>query len=874
MPPEEFGRDDVEHALDALASEVPTPTADAASLIARGRRRVMRQRLVVAGIAVAIVAVAAGVGAVANHHDARRVVAPVPTTSTTITKSATGLADQIAAVSSLEAWKCINPLQYTDNGGRSWAAVDLPNGIPPGAFSCTAIAGDNAWATWPSADPTEWHILRIRGGHRPEVFTFPRLPAGDSLSQLTFVDQDHGWVRRFHSGVAPDGLYRTTDGGATWTLASNTRLGSLAFADAARGWSNDGPTLLSTTDGGVSWRIVGIPKPDTAIGDTPGARPNLFRVVARGNGIVVWGGVPISGVRYRPFFDFSTDGGRTWDLRSGPKGFELPGAGNNAFDATDGSHWALTSGRALRTTVDGGQTWFTRPDLPDLTDVLNISFPTANVGWINSTIGSILRTTDGGQTWTIVTDGAETVGPSTTTTTAPTTASPATPAPLTFSSATEGWICSRPLAYTTDDFDQVGAGTKSVDMPASHVATDGRVSQPTLCTSAPGGNAWMLRDSGDAGQPEIVRIRVRSDGTDTSVTPFARIPQSTVESISFADASHGWALVHHEGGSRPDLWSTGDGGASWSLLLRDAPIAPPLDFTSTTRGWASASEAGSLKTTTDSGITWHGVNVPTKKFGDLYTNIRPVLVHGNVVVAYGQAGTGNFFVPFFDVSTDGGQSWSIRSGPKNVELPGTAPSDFSAADADHWVIGTANLLYVTDDGGRTWTQPEQFSGLDSIWYVARPSATAMFASGIGDPSGTSTVVLGTTDGGDHWRTVDEQAPAGPPGSVASFPGGIIGCPTRRLTPEPPSTAIAQAARDYVQFPGPFVSAVYRADSTEGDFAKIFSFNVGSCRPNILDSVWVAYVQGVPNAGPGGSTARVTLALAHYADGWHVFGRYP
>ena len=37
---------------------------------------------------------------------------------------------------------------------------------------------------------------------------------------------------------------------------------------------------------------------------------------------------------------------------------------------------------------------------------------------------------------------------------------------------------------------------------------------------------------------------------------------------------------------------------------------------------------------------------------------------------------------------------------------------------------------------------------------------------------------------------------------------------------------------------------------------------------------VAYVIGPPNAGQGGSTARVTLALAHYADGWHVFGRYP
>jgi len=122
--------------------------------------------------------------------------------------------------------------------------------------------------------------------------------------------------------------------------------------------------------------------------------------------------------------------------------------------------------------------------------------------------------------------------------------------------------------------------------------------------------------------------------------------------------------------------------------------------------------------------------------------------------------------------------------------------------------------------------------------------------------------------------VDEQSPIGPPGDVASVPGGIIGCPTRPLTPGLPTNAIAQAALAYVKFPDPSVFGVYRGNSGEGDFDRIFSFNVGSCGPDILDNIWVAYVRGVPNAGPGGSTARVTLALAHYEDGWHVFGHYP
>jgi hypothetical protein len=115
---------------------------------------------------------------------------------------------------------------------------------------------------------------------------------------------------------------------------------------------------------------------------------------------------------------------------------------------------------------------------------------------------------------------------------------------------------------------------------------------------------------------------------------------------------------------------------------------------------------------------------------------------------------------------------------------------------------------------------------------------------------------------------------GPSGAVASFPGGIIGCPTRPLTPALPTNEIAQAALDYVKFPNPSVSAVYRASNEQGDFGRIFSFNVGSCGPGVADDTWVVYVHGVPNAGPAGSTAKVALVLAHYADGWHVFGRYP
>ena len=861
MPPERFDRDDVEHALDALASEVPTHTADAASLMARGRRRIMQRRLGVVAIAMAVLATAASVSALTSHDAARRVVAHIPKT----TPSATGRSPSgIAVASSLEAWKCLNPLQYTDNGGLTWESIALPDQVPRDV-SCTAVAGGYAWVTWPDSKG-QLHMLRVRDAKPPHVLSLPQPPEVSGLGPLTFIDPDHGWFQSYvHESGKPVDLYRTLDGGATWKLAAtNLKGGPIAFADADHGWSGDGQKLSETEDGGVTWRSVDLPQPAA-----PREKLALFQIRAHDNWVVVWRGSPISGARYHPFFDVSNDGGRTWSLRAGPADFELPDAGNNAFDAIDGRKWALTSGNSLRITNDSQQ-WQIRPDVPEVRYISSVAFPTPSVGWITSLSGTIFRTTDSGYSWADVTDGA---APASTTTTTPNAREASAPSQLAFASATEGWICGKQPLYTTNDFDYLTGGSKSVGIPANPSAVSGAYSQQPRCASAPGGNLWLVRGSLNDSESEIVRIKIRSDGTETSVIPFAPRPLGRIESLDFVDADHGWALVQRDGAGQHDLYTTGDGGVNWSLLLPDAPIIAPLEFTSVTSGWASSPENGNLKTTDDAGITWHSVNVPTKETRGNDTHVGLSFARGDVVVAQGGASTGNFEEPFFDVSTDSGRTWDLRPGPP-VALQRTGPNGFGGADADHWALGYGNHLYTTNDGGHTWSDQEQFSGLATIYYVARPSATTMLASGYGDARQASTIVLGTTDGGDHWTTIDSSAPPDPNPAVAPMPGGIIGCPTRPLTPAPPTFEIAQAASTYAHLPRSAVSAVYRGNSTEGAFASVFRFAVASCGPHVLENIWVAYVSGPPNAGEGGSTARVTLALAHYADGWHVFGRYP
>jgi hypothetical protein len=305
-----------------------------------------------------------------------------------------------------------------------------------------------------------------------------------------------------------------------------------------------------------------------------------------------------------------------------------------------------------------------------------------------------------------------------------------------------------------------------------------------------------------------------------------------------------------------------------------------VKFSNADVGWAAGWRLPNLAHTTDGGTTWRDVALPVPH-APLYAPMTPVFADGNVIVVYGKSGTGTTLVPFFDVSTNGGTTWSLRAGPPGVDdVHGSdqdAPprSGLGAADADHWALGFADHLYLTDDGGRTWTERAQFAGLDTIWYVDRPSASSVVVSGIGDASNQSTVVLASDDAGDTWATVDFWGPGTGP---VNFPGGIIGCPTHPLTPAPPGNPppglIAAASgyiRTYRHWTPQSYNAVYPFGANpKNSFGYLFKFQVASCGNDAVADSWVVEAQGPTG---GASIPRTQLALSHSTDGWHVFGSY-
>jgi photosystem II stability/assembly factor-like uncharacterized protein len=294
--------------------------------------------------------------------------------------------------------------------------------------------------------------------------------------------------------------------------------------------------------------------------------------------------------------------------------------------------------------------------------------------------------------------------------------------------------------------------------------------------TAEGQNAWAVGYWGTVLRSSDAGRTWTETRTPTSKTLFA---------VSFADAMNGWAVgaggtilrstdggatwtaqpveVPDEmGGARPldvnlfgvaavsasEAWAVGDLGAvlhtrdgeRWEKVTLDAAVLADdnvperifnaVVFTSPTEGWI-AGEFATLLRTTDGGNTWVGQRTIEGAPNDLYLfNLSGA--PGGPAAAVGLAGS-------VLVSSEDGTKWESRS----VET--TAGLFAIAWQGDQGVaVGDRGVLYVTRDGGRTWTDPKRPKLFNWLAGAVFPSATEALVVGEGG------LVLRSEDGGQTW----------------------------------------------------------------------------------------------------------------------------
>lgn len=270
-------------------------------------------------------------------------------------------------------------------------------------------------------------VALVAGGTSPSAptaapawTTLETVPYRGKQDDIYFVDPDTGWY-----GNGEGKIYHTADGGATWNLQwdhPGTFVRCLAFVDDQTGFAgnvgtgyfpnvSDETLLYKTTDGGETWSPVPGAQIEGIAGlcamqalTTPyinhGVMEQKTRVYAAGRvGGPAW-------------LMHSDDLGETWtaiDLKEHAgmvldvHFFDL----NHGLIAASSSDQVMEGTARILRTEDGGRTWSVAYDSGrPLENVWKMSFPTPEIGY--ATVQSynqqdaarvVIKTTDAGRTW-------------------------------------------------------------------------------------------------------------------------------------------------------------------------------------------------------------------------------------------------------------------------------------------------------------------------------------------------------------------------------------------------------------------------------------------------------------------------------------------
>jgi photosystem II stability/assembly factor-like uncharacterized protein len=290
-------------------------------------------------------------------------------------------------------------------------------------------------------------------GPAPITNTFPTFVQTAS-GRITGIGTDPTDPNTIYVAAAGGGVWKTTDAGASWTPLTDNQatlvMGAIAIAPsdpntiyAGTGEANYGPSkialraerifsgdgVLKSTDGGATW---------TLLGSDVFFRRTISRIVIDPNDpntvYVAVGALAFDGLTGNTGIWKSTDGGNTWsDMINGIPNFsDTDAVSDLAIDPTDGQHLYAAVGtpsssraNGVYQTFDGGATWSAAGNFPQgasdsslgrITLALAPSSPETLYAAVatsgsNAVLYHMYKTTNGGTTWSALSSVPNYMGP-------------------------------------------------------------------------------------------------------------------------------------------------------------------------------------------------------------------------------------------------------------------------------------------------------------------------------------------------------------------------------------------------------------------------------------------------------------------------------
>jgi len=546
----------------------------------------------------------------------------------------------------------------TTDGGATWLQRDVPFSLGDPLNGMFFLDSQNGWtfgnANYRTTDGgTTWTELPFLGStYLMEFYTASFGLASGNFGQYVSRDGGLSWEPASSGmfafdfaggssglGVSDSGIFRTTDGGTTFSLVRAGDADAVAFLSSTVAVGIVDGAFARSTDGGATW----------ISGAAADGRTRLLAVST--NVVLAWGRAG----NYPDYDDRifrSADGGQTWtdlgevvtpDAFAADFAFAVPSV--QTVVASNGAGSMFYSG-------DAGQTWtpsFTsRGPRPSFFSSAKPAFADADVGYFGFGAGFVIKTTNGGATWSQISSGS-------------------------------------------------GASLNDLDrFPNGNLIAVGE--NGTLLTS-PGTMPWTLHQAltpfhlvavDVVGPGQVVAVdepgRVyRSADGGATWTAGAATPVSVIAvDLNFTTLLDGWVIG--SGFNDGALFHTTDGGDSWTPVPDFLGGYVAVDFEGS-NSWA-ANVGGIYYRSTDDGATWTEAQLPGSPFSIADMDFFDVSL-GYAVGRFGYAAR----------SDDGGMSWEVLPTPNTndsfTDLYLIGPNEL-------WIATADNVVYYSATGGQNW----------------------------------------------------------------------------------------------------------------------------------------------------------------------------
>src|SRR5262249_13177388 len=303
-------------------------------------------------------------------------------------------------------WACGRNGTYTvtTDGGQTWNANVVPGAQTLQFRDVQAFSASIAYLMSIGNNPTDFRVYKTTDGGGTWTIQFQNQNTSAFYDAFAFWTPHRGILHSDSvNGVFPD--IRTTDG-MTWPdISSNmppALPGEFSFASSGtcvttqggrNAWIATGGSaiarVLATTDQGNTWNAYNTPLFSSP---SAGAFTIAFRDPSHG---IVGGGDLDPGDPNNARTAISSDGGRTWTVTTAPPGtgaiFGLSYVGRTGGAPGDnlGRAVVITANTGgAAWTPDEGNTWFT---LPDVSGFWAVAFASPKAGWLVGTNGRILK---------------------------------------------------------------------------------------------------------------------------------------------------------------------------------------------------------------------------------------------------------------------------------------------------------------------------------------------------------------------------------------------------------------------------------------------------------------------------------------------------